>query len=113
MWDVGSAPKAHTKYIIIEKLIFAQVVKKFPALLEHNRDGPLRDMSRRNAHFSNSYFNSIFSNFDVFYMFRTSWVYLQEDRVYKQCLYDLFICIGVNSLEGGRVCPFPPARLLT
>jgi hypothetical protein len=36
-----------------------------------------------NAHFSNKCFNSIF---EVFYMFRTPWVHLQEDSSYTQCV---------------------------
>jgi len=55
----------------------------------------LRNINQRNVHFSNWCFNSIF---DVFYMFRKSWVHYQEDSLYTQCLYG-FVCFSPDCLH--------------
>jgi hypothetical protein len=58
------------------------------------------------------YFNTLIFNFDVFYMFRTPRVYLQEDgSVYSYGAVH-FTCLGISSLIGRRVCSILKHTLL-
>ena len=67
------------------------------------------NINPRHAQFSNLCLNSIF---DVFYLFRTSWVHHQEGSLYKQLLYGMFI-MHLCKQSSRRLHSLPPNTLLT